>query len=253
MGSAEWLDSGDVPMVSFHSPHDQFAPYTTGVVVVPTTNEPVIEATGAYDFHTLINAMDAPNNNDVFQSLNLSDDLSLAANALNDGMDGLYPVLNNYVDGAPSEPFDSSPWQWWDVAVTQAVDSANGSNIAGNGLMMNPTMGVEEAMPWLDIIQGYTAPRMAASLGLTESASGVTEAVIADTFTVFPNPTSGLTTIAFTEQAPFCSLYTLDGRIVRQWPLVGVQGQFSVDLSNLSTGTYIVQIGSESQLISIAR
>jgi len=94
---------------------------------------------------------------------------------------------------------------------------------------------------------------MAASLGLTESASGVTEAVIADTFTVFPNPTSGLTTIAFTEPAPFCSLYTLDGRIVRQWPLVGVQGQFSVDLSNLSTGTYIVQIGSESQLISIAR
>ena len=253
MGSAEWLDSGDVPMVSFHSPHDQFAPYTTGVLIVPTTNEPVVEVSGAYDIHTLINAMDAPNNNDVFQSLNLSDDLSLAANALNDGMDGLYPVLNNYVDGAPSEPFDSSPWQWWDVAVTQAVDSANGSNIAGNGLMMNPTMGVEEAMPWLDIIQGYTAPRMAASLGLTESASGVTEAVIADTFTVFPNPTSGLTTIAFTEPAPFCSLYTLDGRIVRQWPLVGVQGQFSVDLSNLSTGTYIVQIGSESQLISIAR
>jgi len=253
MGSAEWLDGGDVPMVSFHCPHDQFAPYTTGVVVVPTTNEPVIEATGAYDFHTLINAQAAPNNNDVFQSLNLADDISLAANALNDGMDGLYPVLNNYVDGAPSEPFDSSPWQWWDVAVTQAVDSANGSNIAANGLMMNPTMGVEEASPWLDIIQGYTAPRMAAALGLTEPVVGVEEVVESDTFTVYPNPTSGLATIAFTQPAPFCSLYTLDGRIVRQWPLVGVDGRFSVDLSNLSTGTYVVQIGTESQLISIAR
>jgi hypothetical protein len=253
MGSAEWLDAGDVPMVSFHCPHDPFAPYTTGVVVVPTTNEPVIEATGAYDFHTLINAQAAPNNNDVFQSLNLADDISLAANALNDGMDGLYPVLNNYVDGAPSEPFDSSPWQWWNVAVTQAVDSANGSNIAANGLMMNPTMGVEEASPWLDIIQGYTAPRMAAALGLTEPVVGLDEVVEADTFTVYPNPTSGLATIAFTKPAPFCSLYTLDGRIVRQWPLVWIDGRFSVDLSNLSTGTYVVQIGTESQLISIAR
>lgn len=253
LGSAEWLDSGDVPMVSFHCPHDQFAPYTTGVVVVPTTNEPVIEATGAYDFHTLINSQAAPNNNDVFQSLNLSDDISLAANALNDGMDGLYPVLNNYVDGAPSEPFDSSPWQWWDVAVTQAVDSANGSNIAGNGLMMNPTMGAEEALPWLDIIQGYTAPRMAAALGLTEPANQVNEVEDGASFQIYPNPTNGVTTIVFDRAASHCSLYGLDGRMVRQWPLIGVEKNFTVDLSNLSAGTYVVQIGTESQLISISK
>ena len=45
----------------------------------------------------------------------------------------------------------------------------------------------------------------------------------------------------------------MDGRIVRQWPLIGVEGSFSVDLSNLTTGTYVVQIGSESQLVSIVR
>lgn len=253
MGSAEWLDAGDVPMVSFHCPHDPFAPYTTGVVVVPTTNEPVIEATGAYDFHALINAQDAPNNNDVFQSLELADDVSLAANAINDGMDGLYPVLNNYVDGAPSEPFDSSPWQWWDVATVQAVDSAQGTSIAATQLTLNPTMGPDEALPWIDIIQGYTAPRMAVAMGLTESASNVTDVVKGDTFTVFPNPTSGFTTIAFEEPAAFCSLFTMDGRVVRQWPLAGVTGSFSVDLSNLPVGTYIVQIGKESQLVSIAR
>jgi hypothetical protein len=88
---------------------------------------------------------------------------------------------------------------------------------------------------------------------LTEPVVGVNEVVEADTFTVYPNPTSGLATIAFTKPAPFCSLFTLDGRIVRQWPLVGIDGRFSVDLSNLSTGTYVVQIGTESQLISIAR
>jgi bacillolysin len=94
---------------------------------------------------------------------------------------------------------------------------------------------------------------MAAALGLTESASGVEDVVKGETFTVYPNPTSGYTTIAFNELAPFCSLYTMDGRIVRQWPLVGVEGSFSVDLSNLTVGTYVVQIGNESQLVSIVR
>ena len=41
----------------------------------------------------------------------------------------------------------------------------------------------------------------------------------------------------------------MDGRIVRQWPLIGVEGSFSVDLSNLTVGTYVVQIGNESQLV----
>jgi hypothetical protein len=157
------------------------------------------------------------------------------------------------VDGAPSEPFDSSPWQWWDVAVVQAVDTAQGTDIAATQLMMNPTMGPDEALPWIDIIQGYTAPRMAVAMGLAEISSGVEDVVKGETFTVYPNPTSGFTTIAFNEPAPFCSLYTMDGRIVRQWPLIGVEGSFSVDLSNLTAGTYVVQIGSESQLVSIVR
>ena len=45
----------------------------------------------------------------------------------------------------------------------------------------------------------------------------------------------------------------MDGRIVRRCPLIGVEGSFSVDLSNLTTGTYVVQIGRESQLVSIVR
>jgi hypothetical protein len=213
----------------------------------------VIEVTGAYGVHTLINSFDAPNNNDVFQSLNLADDVSLAANEINEGMDGLYPVLNSYVDGAPTEPFDSSPWQWWDVAMTQMVDTANGSNIAATQLSLNPTMGPEEALPWMDIIQAYTAPRMYHALGFGEVES-VEEAIANDaSFAIFPNPTSGLTTIDLKTPAIQASLFSLDGRLVRQWPLVGIQGQFSVDLSDVSNGTYIVQIDGESQRISVTR
>jgi hypothetical protein len=253
LGSDKWLDAGDPAMVSFHCPHDPFAPYGTSVLVVPTTGEPVIEVTGAYGVHTLINSFDAPNNNDVFQSLNLADDVSLAANEINEGMDGLYPVLNSYVDGVPTEPTDSSPWQWWDVAATQMVDTANGSNIAATQLSLNPTMGPDEALPWLDIIQAYTAPRMYYALGFGEVES-VEEAIMNEaSFAIFPNPTSGLTTIDLKVPATQASLYSLEGRLVRQWPLVGIQGQFSVDLSDVPSGAYVVQIDGESQRISVAR
>ena len=253
LGSDKWLDSGDPAMVSFHCPHDPFAPYGTGVLVVPTTQEPVIEVTGAYGVHTLINSFESPNNNNVFQSLNLADDVSLAANEINEGMDGLYPVLNSYVDGAPTEPFDSSPWQWWDVAMTQMVDTANGSNIAATQLSLNPTMGPEEALPWMDIIQAYTAPRMYAALGFGEVESVEESTMIEASFAIFPNPTSGLTTIDLKTSAIQASLYSLDGRLIRQWPLVGIQGQFSVDLSDVSSGTYVMQIDGESQRISVTR
>ena len=76
------------------------------------------------------------------------------------GYDGL-SVLNNYVDGVPSEPFDSSPWQWWDTAPVQAYDDANGTNILATQLTLNPTMGEAEAMEWIEQMVDYNTPRMA--------------------------------------------------------------------------------------------
>ena len=168
LGDLNWLDEGDVPMVSFHGPHDQFAPYTTGVLVVPTTNEPVVEVSGAYDIHDEINGY-ATNNNAVFASIGLPDP---AVAYGNQGWDGLFPVLNNYVDGVPTEPFDGAPWQWWDVATTEFVDSQNGTNIAATQLTLNPTMGPAEASYWINEVTNYTAPRLAVSLGVAALGPG---------------------------------------------------------------------------------
>ena len=73
LGDLNWLDSGDPAMISFQTPVDQFAPYTTGVLVVPTTGENVVEVSGAYDIHAEINAQADPNNNAAYQALGLSD------------------------------------------------------------------------------------------------------------------------------------------------------------------------------------
>ena len=172
LGDLNWLDEGDVPTVSFHAPHDQFAPYTSGVLIVPTTNEPVVEVSGAYDVHSEINGY-ATNNNAVFAEIGLPDP---AAALGNQGWDGLYPVLNNYDENnMPTEPFDGSPWQWWDVATTEAVDAANGTTIAATQLTLNPTMGPAEASFWIDVIADYTAPRLAVSLEVAELGPGCTD------------------------------------------------------------------------------
>ncbi len=166
MGDLNWLDEGDMPMVSFQAPHDAFAPYETGVLIVPTTNEPVVEVSGAYDIHAEINGY-ANSNNAPFAELGLPD----PASQNNNGWDGLYPVLNNYVNGEPSEPFDGSPWAWWDYDAVAAIDP----ELAATQLTLNPTMGPDEASAWIDVIQEYTAPRLAVSLELAELGPGCTD------------------------------------------------------------------------------
>ena len=166
LGDLNWLDEGDMPMVSFQSPHDAFAPYETAVLVVPTTNELVVEVSGAYHVHEEINGY-TNNNNDPFASLGLPD----PASENNNGWDGLYPVLNNYVDGVPTEPFDGAPWEWWDYDFWSSIDPT----LAATQLSLNPTMGPAEANYWIDIIQDYTAPRLAATLDLAELGPGCTD------------------------------------------------------------------------------
>ena len=177
LGDLNWLDAGDPAMISFQSPVDQSDPYTTGVLVVPTTNETVVEVSGAYDTHAEINGQAAPNNNASFQSLGLSDVFSAQAVANgNMGWDGLYPVKNDNVNGVPTQPYDGAPWQWWDVATTELVDAANGTTIAATQLTLNPNMGPLEGRAYCDTIVGYAAPRMAALLGLASQGPGCTDA-----------------------------------------------------------------------------
>jgi hypothetical protein len=175
LGDLNWLESGDVPMVSFQCPHDPFAPYTSGVLTVPVNGDLIVEVSGAYDVHAEINTQAAPNNNDVYQSAGLSDPLSLEAIA-NGGFDGMFPILNHYVDGVPTQPYDSSPWQWWDEAEAQAYDAENGTAVWATQMTLNPDMGPTEAGAWIDVIQDYTAPRLALAMGVVSSGPGCTDA-----------------------------------------------------------------------------
>ena len=172
LGDLNWLDEGDIPMVSFQGPHDQYAPYTSAVLIVPGVNLPIVEVDGAYNIHEEINGY-ATNNNAVFADIGLPDP---AVAFGNQGWDGLYPVLNNYsADGTPLEPFDGSPWQWWSETDLEAYDALAGTNLTSTQLTLNPTMGPAEASYWIEQIVDYTAPRLAVSLGVAALGPGCTD------------------------------------------------------------------------------
>ncbi|MBL7944045.1 MAG: alpha/beta hydrolase, partial [Flavobacteriales bacterium] len=147
MGDIAWLEDGQIPMISFHTPSDPFAPYDEGTVIVPILNLPVVDVEGSYAVQEQANAF---GNNDVFAGLS-GDHFTMAANNFNDGFDGLFPMVRPVGMEA-----DSAPWEWW------APDNPNNAN----GLATNPDMSPEKGRAFCDSIQWYTAPRLACILNL---------------------------------------------------------------------------------------
>ncbi|MFM1931828.1 MAG: hypothetical protein RL226_1131 [Bacteroidota bacterium] len=152
MGDLSWLDAGDGPFISFHTPTDPFAPYTEGTVIVPVLNLPVVDVNGSYDVQEFCAAN---GNNASFTIAGFDDAYSTAANNFNDGLDGLFP----FVRPAGSEA-DSAPWEWWDPATNPNSDA---------GFATNPDMTAMKGMTFCDSIQMYAAPRLACALGLPNS------------------------------------------------------------------------------------
>ncbi len=151
-GDSSWVTANDIPMISFHSPTDPFAPYNVGTVIVPGFNLPVVEVSGSGHVQQMANAFGL---NDVFQMADDAGDVyTTAANTFNDGNFGLYPL-----NRPATQPADSAPWEWW------AASNPNNSN----GLMTNPDMSAAKGMMFLDSIQMYAAPRMMCALMLAGS------------------------------------------------------------------------------------
>ncbi|MDG1159218.1 MAG: T9SS type A sorting domain-containing protein [Flavobacteriales bacterium] len=156
MGDISWLEDGDMPMISFHAPTDPFAPYTTGILIVPGANLPVVEVSGSGDVQAQVAEY---GNNQLFIDAGFMDEWSMA----NPGtLEGLYPVVRPEGQGV-----DSSPWDWW------AASNPNNAS----GLLTNPDMSAEKGRAYADTIQGYVAPRLACALFLENSACANTGGV----------------------------------------------------------------------------
>lgn len=233
MADSSWLDPGDIPLISIQTPTDPFAPYTTGVLIVPTTNEPVVEVSGSYDMQTLQSTF---GNNAAWLEHDFIDPFSTRADMVNDGLEGLFPVLRG-----PTQILDSSPWDFWDPDTNE--------NHA-NGLLTNPDMTDVKAKTFIDSIVGYYAPRacITLDLGCDLQGSGITtsiEDIDENEVGLFISPNPGIEQITFTTSNEFpiedIYVYDLEGRLVSAH--VNIQHNvFELQKNALTSGMYIAEL-----------
>lgn len=179
LADTSWLAPGDVPMVAFHTVFDPFAPFTEGIVIVPTTGEQVVPVQGSNLFMQLVNQY---GNNSSFANFPDGDPFTDRARAVygtqqvhagatvqvNTGVEGLFPLVTTDWPGLGLAPFEeASPWQWWDPNSPLAqVEVQPGVTTNMASLASNPNSSPEKGRAYIDTIVGYLSPRIVAALSL---------------------------------------------------------------------------------------
>ncbi len=180
LADTSWLAPGDVPMVALHTTFDPFAPFTEGIVIVPTTGEQVVPVQGSNLFMQLVNQY---GNNASFAGLPDGDPYTDRARSLygttqvhsgssvtiNTGVEGLFPlVTTDWPFLVPGTMEEASPWQWWDPnsAIAQTIVVAPDITANTASLASNPNSSAMKGRAYIDTAMGYVNPRIVAALNL---------------------------------------------------------------------------------------
>lgn len=231
MGDISWLEDGSIPMISFHSPSDPFAPYGDGLVIVPGVNLPVVEVSGSGSVQAAANDF---GNNDIFEAADGNDPYTLGANLHNEGYFGLYPLVR------PDDQIaDSAPWEWW--------DSNNPNN--ANGLATNPMMSEAKGKLFIDTIQWYSTPRLACILGLPQNPC-IPDNInpiqdLQDDFLMYPNPVTSWFNISANDKMRRVELFNALGEKVLAYEGVNSM-MLRATVDELERGMYTVVVHFDS-------
>ncbi len=239
MGDTSWLDPGVVPIVSFHSPSDLFAPYgeaTLNVALPGGGSLPVVEVQGS----SIVQQEQTDlGNHDAWYEYTFIDPYSVRADAVNGGLEGLFPVIR------PEGSLDSSPWDYW------SADNVNNDS----GLLTNPDMSAAKAHMYIDTLLGYYAPRACITLDLgcdLEAAGivvGVEQTLVEKIgLSVSPNPAVNTITFKTNAQNPInrINIFNVEGRLVRTEFYIR-NSAFEFRREDLNSGVYIAEIVLENE------
>jgi acetyl esterase/lipase len=247
-----WLEAGDQPMVAFHTVFDPFAPFSNGIVIVPTTGEQVVDVNGSNVFMRNVNAF---GNNSSFASLPGGDPFTDRARALYGTTqthgstnvsigtsEGLFPLVRPAWPAPAME--EASPWQWWNPTSPLALtEVAPGVTAHMASLASNPDMSAAKGRAYIDTIMGYLNPRIVCALDLGPcSLVGLSEnSAVAQGVEVFPNPASN--NVTFTSSSATIlsyEVFDVNGRLVRT---ASVNADRAVmERQELKPGAYTVQL-----------
>lgn len=254
LGDTSWIDENSTPMISFQCPEDPLAPYFEDILTVSTTGDLIVEVQGAGLVIPKANELGL---NDLMKSAFYNDGFTAAANAINGGNEGLFPI---YRPVGPNGEIEGSPWDWWDQAYWSQIPHplCGGQPVANcnyhtQGLNSNPDMSATKAKTYIDTIIGYFAPRACAVLDLPCSTVS-TEPIVERNdvqLLVAPNPANEY--VRFTSEAGKqilgVELYDINGRLLQQYNGIN-QTQFELHRNGLATGMYVAKVRFEDGITS---
>lgn len=264
LADLSWLEAGDVPMVSVHCVRDPFAPFDEGTVVVPTTQDDVVDVSGANVFIEKANAL---GNNSSFTSQTYNDPITLEARArygvtyqyifpapfdtisVNNNVEGLFPVLRPLASSLFRN--NGSPWQWWDPNGPIASDTLDpGPPVITYhmaGLASNPNMSPSFGRTYQDTILGYTVPRMVYSMNLISNDEFDLNSVVE----LYPNPAQDRIAVQIMDQQVKAQSYEILDATGKQMLRGDLSDQNrTINISALKAGVYIFKLSSNQGVSS---
>lgn len=262
LADTSWLEAGDAPIIALQCIRDPFAPFGEGTVVVPTTQETVVDVQGANVYMQKAVALGL---NDDIKAMP-ADVYTKAARAkygktfdyilpaplnnitVNTGLEGLFAV--DIAAAAGTNPFknEAGPWQWWDSTSAIANHDLGGgltTHIASK--QSNPDMSPAKGRAYVDTIQGYVCPRLSVVLGFYTAAELSTGNFQSINARAYPNPTTGVLYIDMEDRMQIESVTVMDltGKVL--YSNGAINRTFTdVDMSSLENGYYFVHINTEA-------
>ena len=248
LADISFLEADEIPIISFASPTDPFAPYDDAVLTVPGTLDPIVQVQGSFAVQTKANQLGI---NQVFEGIDdewttgAKNASTVAGHAY---LEGLYP-FNLATNSFGQE--EGSPWDWWEKTVWDTVPHPScpvgppTCSFHTISLLNNENMSATQARTYIDTIMGYFAPRAYAALNL---AAVSTEEVLTEAdvqITVAPNPATTYVNLRTEDQMILdVQLFNIDGKLVRTAQNVN-SNSYDLDRGDLSPGFYLVKLRFE--------
>jgi len=259
LGDLLWMEEGEPAVMSFHVPTDPFAPFEAGLVIVPTTNEVVVEVAGSRQ--AVSKANELGNNDGIGGPYTDAYSTAAAASVTSLGFaaaqhQGLFPFRRGVPTPGGGVFPESSPWDWWDqqsvidAAVSQGVVLENAEAIHSNGLLTNPDMSATKARAYIDTIMGYIAPRLVALMGTVSIDEAAQSFVDGNTF-IYPNPAQDFIVVKTREniRVQGIEIYGINGALIAsEFDLNTLSRQ--VNVSSLPRGLYLVRVMTDQGFVT---
>ena len=260
LADTSWLEAGDAPIIALQAIRDPFAPFGEGTVIVPTTQEDVVDVQGSNVYMVKTNALGL---NDAFKDMGDDPYTKMARSRYGKEYDYIYPAPRDKITvstnleglfpidlaaGASVFQNQAGPWQWWDPNSPNAkFEVQPGVTAHMASLQSNPDMSPEKGRTWVDTIQGYVCPRLAVTMGYYTTAELSAQSISSLGGKVYPNPVSDVVNVEMPSNVVVnrYSVLDLQGREVAASN--GLNGNtIRINVSDLAKGNYILKLDTDA-------